>query len=160
MFRMGFWRNLFIIILAPLSAAALWLLIAAGASTVLFLWTGEGVTRTEFVFLFLHFIDLYAWYVLLWLPFAWFLMCMGSMSKWWLQRRGMRWADHLFPDWPLLCVGGLLCLPVAMASVSLPVEGDGIVPLLTATGVILCFTTAVIYCGLQNAPAQAKKVTG
>ncbi len=153
-----FWTNLFVIFLAPVSAAAVWLLIAAGASTVLFLLKGTGVTRTEFVFLFLNFMDLYATYLLLFIPFAWFLMCSGTLTKWTLQRKGISRADRFFPDWPALSVGGLLCFPVAFGSLWLPVEGEGIVPLLTATGVILCFTTSVIYCELlavQEPPEKA-----
>ena len=155
-----FWTTLFVIFLAPLSAAAIWLLIGAGASTVLFLLEGKGVTRTEFVFLFLNFIDLYASYLLLWVPFAWFLMCVGSVVKWVLQRKVYSRDLLLFPNWPMLCVGGLLCLPVAAASASLPVDGPDVLPILTSTGVILCFTTAMIYCNLLGNQTRLEKVPG
>ncbi len=154
-----FWTTLFVIFLAPLSAAAIWLLIAAGASTVLFLLEGKGVTRTEFVFLFLNFIDLYATYLLLWVPFAWFLMCFGAAGKWVLQRKVFSRDLLFFPNWPSLCVGGLLCLPVAAASASLPVDGPEVLPLLTSTGVILCFTTAMIYCNLLGNQTRLEKVS-
>lgn len=154
-----FWSGFFVILLSPLAASAVWLLIGAGASTVLFLLKGDGVTRTEFVFLFLTFIDLYAEYLVLWVPFAWLLIGGGSAVKWYLQRRGVSSAEEFFPEWPVLSVGGLLCFPVAFASASLPIEGEGIVPLLTATGVILCFTTSLIFCGLQAQRVEAKKST-
>ena len=153
-----FWNTLFVIFLAPLSAAAIWLLIGAGASTTLFLLEGRGVTRTEFVFLFLNFIDLYATYLLLWVPFAWFLMSMGSIAKWVLQRKVFERDVLLFPNWPLLCVGALLCFPVAIASAALPVKAPEVLPILMSTGIVLCFTTAMIYCNLLGNQTQPEKV--
>ncbi len=152
-----FWGEAFLIFLSPLSASALWLLIAAASSTVLFVSTGQGVTRAEFVFLFLTFVDVYATYLLIWVPFAWFLMCGGSVTKWLIQRRLLGREARLFPDWPLLCVGGLLCLPIAYVSSTLPLEGDGLVTLLTAAAVVLCFTTSAIYCGLKSGGAVVEK---
>lgn len=143
--------KLLAVFLSPLSASIAVLMVGVAAASVTMgvqaNVLGDAVAASRFGVIASTLIEIYLFYVLLWLPLIWVLSAAFLAAMWFLKRKGFK-ADLRLPEKGRMAWFALvLSIPVTAFTTSLPLgEAVGLTVLLTATGLALCAATSAIFC--------------
>ncbi len=138
------------VFLSPLSASIAVLMVGVAAASVAMgvqaNVLGDAVAASRFGVIASTLIEIYLFYVLLWLPLIWVLSAAFLGGMWFLKHKGVK-LDLTLPEkgrmaWFTL----VLSIPVTAFTTSLPLgDAAGLTVLLTATGLVLCGATSVLF---------------
>ncbi len=152
------------VFLSPLSASIAVLMVGVAAASVTMgvhaNLLGDAVAASRFGAVASTLIEIYLFYVLMWLPLIWVLSGTFLAGVWFLKRKGVT-IDLSLPEKGRMAWFALvLSIPVTAFTTSLPLgDATGLIALLTMTGLVLCAITSGLFFQLWRGPSASTRST-